>query len=495
MPSAAGAWGRLELIAFLSGASVMVLEITGSRILAPFLGTSVFVWTTLIGVIMASLSAGYWWGGRMADAHPAFVRLAGVLALAGLFACFTAVAHPSVLGALEAGQLELRVAAMAATLVLFAPASVLLGMVTPYVARLKLESLSTAGADVGRLYAISTAGSIVGTFAAGYLLLSLLGSTRILYGIAAVLVLLSFVAAAGWRVGQRAAILIFLLLAGLLAEYERAAMAANGHLDFDTDYQRVFVLDATEPETGRPLRLLRAEEENTQSAIYLDSTELLSRYLHGFHRATALHPSLERVLMIGAAGYAFPRFQLETFPRLRMDVVEIDPAMTTLARRYFGLQEDPRLRIIHADGRVFVNRARQQYDVIYIDAFQTRTPPFQLLTRDFARLLARCLRPGGMVVLNLIGSAGHASTGLAPAVYSTFGVEFAKVEVRQVDGTLPLSARQNLLLTAALDKLPPFAPADHHAPVAELRKVDTTLWQGTILSDDYAPVEVLAAQP
>ncbi|MCU0228224.1 MAG: fused MFS/spermidine synthase, partial [Bryobacterales bacterium] len=356
MPSRAGAWGRLEVIAFLCGAAVMVLEITGSRILAPFLGTSVFVWTTLIGVIMASLSAGYWWGGRMADAYPVFLRLAGILALAGLFTCVSALGHGSFLGMLEAARLELRLAALAATLVLFAPASLLLGMVTPYVARLKLETLATAGADVGRLYAISTAGSIVGTFAAGYLLLGVLGSTRILYAIAALLVLLSFVAVGSWRVGQRVAILVFLLLSGLLAEYERAAMAAAGSRDFDTAYQRVFVLDASEPESGRPLRLLRAEEENTQSAIYLDSTELLSPYLDGFHRATALHPSLRRVLMVGAAGYAFPRFQLERFPRLHVDVVEIDPEMTALARRYFGLRDDPRLRIFHADGRTFLNQ-------------------------------------------------------------------------------------------------------------------------------------------
>ncbi len=469
----------------------MVLEITGSRVLAPFLGTSVFVWTTLIGVIMASLSTGYWWGGRMADAHPVFSRLAVILALAGACAGITAVSQQTVLRSLEAAQLELRLAALAATLLLFAPASVLLGMVTPYVARLKLETLATAGAQVGRLYAISTAGSIVGTFCAGYFLLAILGSSRILYGIAATLVLLSFVAASSARIGERVGLLVFLLLMAVLGEYERAALAQAGQLDFDTAYQRVFVLDAKEPETGRPIRLLRSEEANTQSAIYLDSTEIFSDYLHGFHRATMHHPSLRRVLMIGAAGYAFPRFQLDTFPQVEVDVVEIDPAMTDLAHRYFDLGDSPRLRTIHADGRTYVNRAQARYDVIFIDAFQTRTPPFQLLTLELVQHLARCLEPGGMVALNLIASAGHHTDGLAPAIFSTFREAFPKVRVLRVDGSLPLQARQNLLLLASASELPPFgdaSPQDASSFVA----VDTAQWRGLVLQDDFAPVEVLA---
>ncbi|MCW5965054.1 MAG: fused MFS/spermidine synthase [Bryobacterales bacterium] len=491
MPQPAAPWGRLELIAFVSGAAVMVLEITGSRILAPFLGTSVFVWTTLIGVIMASLSTGYWWGGRMADQQPVFSRLALILALAGACAGFTAVAQQSVLEGLEAAHLELRLAALAATLVLFAPASVLLGMVTPYVARLKLESLSTAGAQVGRLYAISTAGSIAGTFAAGYFLLALLGSSRILYGIAFALVALSFVAASASRVGERGGLLVFLLLAAMLSEHERAALARSGYLDLDTAYQRVFIIDGIEPETGRPVRLLRAEESNTQSAIYLDSADLRSPYLHAFHRVTVNHPSLRRVLMIGAAGYAFPRFQLERFPQTQVDVVEIDPAMTTMAHRYFGLTQNPRLSTFHADGRTFVNRTQSKYDVIYLDAFQTRTPPFQLLTHEFVRNLARRLEPGGMVVLNLIASAEHAHSGLAPAIYSTFHEVFQDTRLLQVNGTLPLADRQNLLLVASTSSLPPVGNTMDPVDDVPLTPVDTSAWKGIILRDDYAPVEVL----
>lgn len=497
MAGTAAPWGRLELIAFVGGAAVMALEITGSRVLAPFLGTSVFVWTTLIGVIMASLSAGYWWGGRMADRLPVFHRLALILALAGGFAGFTAVVQQPVLAWLDAIGLELRLAALSATLLLFAPASVLLGMVTPYVARLKLETLSTAGAEVGRLYAISTAGSIAGTFAAGYFLLAIAGSSRILYGIAATLVVLSLIAAAEEWVGKRVGLLVLLSLFFALSEYERATLAAGGYRDFDTAYQRLFIIDSTEPESGRPVRLLRAEEANTQSAIYLDSTDLLSDYLQGFHLATLQHPRLRRVLMIGAAGYAFPRFQLERFPALQIDVVEIDPAMTVFAKDYFQLRDSPRLRIHHQDGRTFVNRLEGRdvrYDAIYVDAFQSRTPPFQLLTLEFVQALRRSLQPGGVVVLNLIAHAGETQRGLAPAVLATFGQAFAQVRLYRIDPSLPLDRRQNLMLVAASGEAPSLATSDVGAADVAPAPLDTSGWSGMVLHDDFAPVEVLAGQ-
>lgn len=488
MPKPRAGIGALEVIAFVSGAAVMVLEITGSRVLAPYVGTSLFVWTTLIGIIMASLSAGYWWGGRMADREPSFGRLAAILTGAGGFALLTAIGQQPVLGWLRGLDLELRLFALAATLLLFAPASVLLGMVTPYVARLKLRSIETAGAHVGRLYAISTAGSIAGTFAAGYFLLAFLGSSRILYAIAAVLLALSFVAAAQWRTVERSALMALIVMATLLGEYERTVRAGAGFLDFDTAYQRVFVIDTAEEGTGRPVRLLHSEDGNAQSSIYLDSTELVEGYLHCFARAMAKRPA-DRALMIGAAGYAYPRYALTATPSMRMDVAEIDPAMTALARKYFQLPQDPRIRTYHEDGRTFVNRSGDRYGAILIDAFQTRVPPFQLLTVEFVRALDARLLPGGIVVLNLIATADGARDGLAAAIAATYREVFPEVQVLRVDPSIPLDARQNLVLVASRD--PRTHPDSPGGGTAACALHDTEHWRGMVLRDDFAPVEVL----
>lgn len=486
--------GRLELTAFLSGAAVMVFEITGSRVLAPYLGTSLFVWTTLIGVIMASLSLGYWWGGRLADREPSYARLGAILVIAGGLALFTAVAQQSVLSGLQQIQLELRLTALAATLVLFAPASVLLGMVTPYVARLKLQSIETAGAHVGRLYAISTAGSIVGTFAAGYFLMAYLGTSRILYLVAISLIVLSLIVSAQWRIVERSALIVFAVLAGLLGEYERVARAEAGLLDLDTSYQRVFVIDTTDKETGRPVRILRSEDENTQSAIFLDSAEPVGDYLRCFTKvfdSAGLNngETASQMLMIGAAGYAYPRYLLQQIPGMHMDVVEIDPAMTEIATQFFQLQPTKRMQLFHEDGRTFVNRSGSLYDIAFIDAFQTRVPPFQLLTVEFVQRIADRLRDRGSIALNLIATPGDRHNGLAAAIASTYRKVLPHVSMMQVDGSRPLDERQNLVLWASKAPIP--APSDSTARKGPCAILDAADLQGLVLTDDFAPVEQL----
>src|SRR5215203_4432640 len=171
----------LEVAVFVCGALVMVYEIIGSRIVSPYIGTSTYIWTSLIGVILAALSLGYWIGGRMADKRPGVRVLAAAIFLAGGAVSLTVLIKDVILSAIHAagGPLELR--SVAAATLLFAPASVLLGFVTPYAVKLRTLSLADSDKTVGRLYALSTVGSIAGTFAAGFFLIPFVGSTRTLY--------------------------------------------------------------------------------------------------------------------------------------------------------------------------------------------------------------------------------------------------------------------------------------------------------------------------
>ena len=488
--------GRLEAIAFLTGAVVMVFEITGSRVLAPFLGTSVFVWTTLIGVVMASLSTGYWWGGRMADRNPSYARLAGILFAAALFASITAVSHESLMRWLGDVDLELRTAALVGTLLLFAPASTMLGMVTPFVVRLKLTAIEHSGADVGRLYAISTAGSIVGTFACGYFLLSLMGTSRLLFAIAALLLALSFVASSQMRIVTRSAAAAFLVLTAGLAEHEVRAKADAHFRDFDTAYQRVQVFDGRAFKNGRPVRVIQAEGAYAQSSIYLDGPELLSDYLHVFELVRQAETPMQHVLMIGSAGCVYPMHYLRELPKVRVDVVEIDPQMTQIARDFFGLKKDPRLRIFHEDGRTFVNHAARSgesgYDAIFIDAFQTKVPPFQLLTEEFVRNLEKILAPEGVVALNFMASTIPNEAGLSASVLSTFRSVLPQERLFAVYPDQEADEMQNLVLfssrkpiSLAVASQPP--DKDHPSP----KELDAGKFRGLVLTDDFAPVEHL----
>src|SRR5687768_1782496 len=174
----------LGFTVFTCGALVMVFEIIGSRILSPFIGTSTYVWTSLIGVILASLSLGYWSGGRLADRRPDVRLLATLIFGAGGLISVTVLLKDLLLSFIADAPVGLEIKALVASLLLFAPASVFLGMVTPFAVRLKMTSVETTGRTVGRLYALSTIGSIVGTFAAGFFLIPTVGSVRTLYLIA-----------------------------------------------------------------------------------------------------------------------------------------------------------------------------------------------------------------------------------------------------------------------------------------------------------------------
>ena len=161
----------LEVVVFLCGAVVMAYEIIGSRILGPYVGTSMTVWSAIIGVILLSLSAGYFFGGRLADLRPDHRWLAGMIAASGIFILLSLLFKKALLTLLVSLLVNIHLVSITASLLLFAFPAFLLGMVSPYAARLKIRSTRTAGATVGYLYALSTLGSITGTFLAGFYLI------------------------------------------------------------------------------------------------------------------------------------------------------------------------------------------------------------------------------------------------------------------------------------------------------------------------------------
>jgi predicted membrane-bound spermidine synthase len=181
----------LEIVAFFCGAVVMAFEIVGSRMLGPYVGTSMFAWTSIIGVILLSLSIGYFWGGRIADMRPRADILSLFIFISALFIIITLVVKESVLEILLRSMDNIHVVSVIASLVLFAIPSILLGMVSPFAVRIKMKSLEKSGSTVGNLYAISTVGSIVGVFLAGFILIPTLKITNILMLLAIVLISVS----------------------------------------------------------------------------------------------------------------------------------------------------------------------------------------------------------------------------------------------------------------------------------------------------------------
>lgn len=483
----------LETAVFTCGALVMIYEIIGSRIVSPFIGTSTYVWTSLIGIILGALSLGYWVGGVMADKRPDVKLLASAIFFAGALVSLTILARDPVLAAIASAPIGLELKSMAAALLLFAPASVALGFVIPYAVKLRTKSLADSGKTVGRLYALSTIGSIAGTFAAGFVLIPFAGSIRTLYLIAAVLFAISFLLAP--IALSRANIGAIVLFVIAVATSELAAYAQFrliGLHDIDTEYNRVRVFDTADPENGRPLRAMMIDPYFVQSAIYLDGDDPALKYSRFYHLARHYKPEFKSALMIGGAGYTFPREFLQTYPEATIDVVEIDPGMTRIAREHLGLSEHPRLEIHHRDGRMFLNDAAPEtYDVVLMDAFSSLfSVPYHLTTVEAARRIFTVLKSDGMVIFNL-GSAVKGDAGMFfQAEYKTYQAVFPEVSVFQVNPNRSPAQLQNLIIVARKSDARPAPSADSEIiDLLSSRITPAESPDARIITDDLAPVE------
>lgn len=482
----------LELSVFICGAVVMTYEIIGSRIVSPFIGTSTYVWTSLIGVILAALSLGYWLGGRMADTRPDVKVLSSAIFIAGGAVSLTILVKDAVLSMIGSTSVGLEFKSVIAAAILFAPASVLLGFVTPYAVKLRTISLEDAGKTVGRLYALSTIGSIAGTFAAGFLLIPFVGSTRTLYLIAATLFGVSLILAPFAFTRASFAILTLFGLGTASSEFSSYYMwKASGLVDLDTEYSRVQIYQAKDEKTGRPFQAIATDPFFAQSSMYLDDGSPVFEYVKFYDLVDHYKPDNAYSLMIGGAGYTVPREYLRKHQEARIDVVEIDPKMTEIARKYFNLEDDARLTIFHEDGRVYLNRSDpRKYDAVFVDAFGSLfSIPYQLTTVEAVRHIDRVLKDDGIAIVN-VGSAltGPASLFLQ-AELETYRRVFPSVMLFKVKPERADDELQNVALIACRRSCDPSPVGDRHFDSLLSSFYSKSLDIKPVLTDELAPVE------
>ncbi len=482
---------RLGTIVFISGAVVMIFELVGSRILGPYVGTSIFVWTSLIGIILGSLSLGYWLGGKLADQQPQYHILAGILLTAALSIFLVAFVKEGVLAAIVGAFTDLKWSSVMGALSLFTVPSVLLGTVSPYAVRLRLEKLESSGQTVGNLYALSTVGSIIGTFLAGFVLIPLLGSTKIIFLLAALLVAAAILAVPKKMLPLKIGAVIVLLGLSAAAPQLQAQIGKGNVIDVDTLYHRVLIYEDTDRETGLPIRVMQTNNEGS-SAMFLASDELVYGYTKFYRLAKFFQPNLRAGLMLGGAGYSYPKDFLSANPEATLDVVEIDPGLTELAKKYFRLEDNPRLAVFHEDGRTFINGAEKKYDAFYGDAFKSiYSIPYQLTTLEATQKIYGLLNDGGVAIINVASAVEGRRGEFLRAEYATYRQIFPQVFLFPVTDPNNGKLLQNLILVALKsDAVPTFTDSS-----GAFEPYLSHLWQGAIgddlpiLTDDYAPVD------
>ncbi len=483
--------GGLYLTVFLTGAAVMVIELLGTRMIAPFYGVSLYVWSSLISVTMIALAVGYFAGGRWAD-RTKRSGLSLIIALAALLTLLIPWVTRPVL--LATDPLGLRAGAFMSALILFSPSLTLLGMVGPYAIKLSTSQLDRVATSAGSIYAVSTLGSVVGTLLLGFFLFPWLGSREILVGLGVLLLLLAVAVALyeqkrlGGSAAVPASVVLALIGLALIPQVLDAGRDyTGGHAlrirsEQESLYGWVRVID----KPAQDLRLLMSDA-STIGAASISNGESRLTYQDIVKVIPALAPGMTRALLIGqGAGH------MATVLRDRYGVVtdtlEIDPAVASAASDYFAFK--PTGRALVGDARYEIRRLRGPYDLIIHDCFTGGSEPAHLLTVETLSQLRSLLSGQGILALNFVAfSQGHYTAALA-SVGRTIAQVFPYHSVFISD---PGRDFNDFIFLAAGHPIDLGSPALAAEQVAWLKHRSFALDEskGVILTDNFNPLEQL----
>jgi spermidine synthase len=489
---------RPNLIAFVSSGCIMILELVAGRIIAPYVGVSLYTWTSVIGVVLAGISLGNYLGGRLADRWASLRLLGSIFVLGGLLSFGILVVDDA--GRLMPGDWPIVVEILALTTALFFIPCVILGTVSPVVAKLAVRDLAKTGSTVGKIYAAGTVGSIVGTFATGFVLISWLGTHTIVWGVGLVLITLGLLFLLGTR--RRLMLLAVLLLAsGSALAFHRGWF--RGPCTRETNYFCIRVRE--EERDGEPVRVLTLDRLVHSYTSLDDPTKLVYGYERMYAEVTAYRAQEDdhlRALFIGGGGYTFPRYMEAVYPESDIHVIEIDPGVTQVAHDMLGLDGDTRVVSYNEDARLFLEREPAEvFDLVIGDAFNDFSVPYHLTTKEFNDRVRAWLEDDGLYVVNIVdGPRGD----FLRAYTRTLRQTFRHVYLAPTIETWRESPRSTFVLVSSdapldLVALETADTGDGDSLLARQMvsgdEIDALLAEGRVvmLTDRYAPVDQMLA--
>lgn len=495
--------------AFFSGFLTMALEMVLGRTFILYFGSTVYTWGALISVFLTGMTAGYLLGGRIADRLPQRSLIAGLFLAAAMLTLLVPMLGDAAINHIQDVIDDLRYAALLSSLVLaFLPAA-LLAAACPLCARLLIKSTNRAGTVSGRLSALASGGSITGTLLTSFYLVPNHGVNSIYHmlagigaTVAGVFLIIEFRnrlqsslvgAASGIAV---VCVLVSILFTPVIRAAEPAPASHNdGILErVESEYETIFIEKRdTSISLVFGLRAMRHVQSVIDTARPHDLIEQPARHMTAALAYTDKAP--ERVAVIGFGGGRAPAYLLDQLPNVRVYGVEIDPAVIRLAEKYFGIAPGPRLNIYAKDGRVYLKQIRETFDLIYLDAYRGAHIPFHLTTREFYQLVKQRLSPGGVIAQNV-----NPSKILFDSLYVTLRQVFRTVDTYRAGANVILIAYDGPRLTP--DELTKAAErAQRRLNMKyDLRDLVTARMDlripstAKILTDDFAPVEVLNAR-
>ncbi len=449
----------LFVTVFFTGMAVTAVELTASRLLAPYFGASLFVWTNIIGVVLAALALGYYLGGKLADhkeGQTAQKILYPIILITGIcVSIIPVVGKPIFLFAYDAigdRNLSVFIASFIATLILFTIPLFLLGMVSPIAARLSLQKIGTAGSTIGALYAYSTIGSIVGTFLPVLVTIPFFGSRETFFLFGGILILLGVA-------GLKKMRFFGFTILPLVLFFVPTSLHSHPNLLYEGEsvYNYIRVL-----QDGSGSRILLTNEGEGIQSLYHPQRILTGQYWDKAIFLPAQNPEGKKFLILGTAGASSARVLHHFYPTLELTGVEIDPLMVEVGKKFFASGEIP-MTLHETDGRIFLQQSAEKFDFILVDAYRDELYiPFHLATKEFFELAKSRLTPSGSMMMN-IATVSPDSELLVLIKNTVTDVFPFTYELRE-------TGSYNSLLFAFMEK-PNFSSAAPHGAFSEIARL------------------------
>lgn len=502
----------LPLVVFLTGASVLIVEVLAVRVLSPYYGNTIFTVSSVISVVLLALSVGYYAGGVAADRHPTLEWFFGLILASGLVLLLFYFLGTLALPALS-DALSIEVGPLVSAALMFLLPALLLGMLSPYA--VKLQSVhfpeQGVGSVAGTIFFWSTLGSIIGSLLAGFVLIPRVGIDRALIAVGVLLFLLGFVpllilGVRTKRLYTSAAAALILVFGAPRFAAQPAAGTDNIIYRTDGVYQRVTIYEGGY--LGRPARFLLLDRSES-GAMFLDSdnpADLVYDYTKYYSLYKVFTPRVENALVLGGGAYSIPKALVHELPDAVVDVAEIEPSFLDLAKTHFGLVETPGLRNHVEDGRRFLHDADTQYDLIFGDVYYSyfSVPP-HFTTQEFFALAKSKLRAEGVFIANMIGDLSRREPSLIMAEIKTFRTVFPNSYFFAVESAERTDQLQNITLVGYNSgrRVDVAAPpvTTHPDPIIRFiryKVVDVDrrfeLSSYPVLTDNFSPVEYLTAR-